>query len=807
MLDQRLNYDQFNLVYAPSTLAPVFPYLGRTQFVDVTANIALGQLDGPNTARIVFGSAGSNTMTGGALEDRLYGNAGNDTLTGGLGADYLEGGVGTDSYIAVGNDTIFDLDNQGTITFNGVPLVGGPRIAGDFWKSADGRFRFAKNAEQTPPSLVITDTQTGEGLEVLAYSFTPVLAANSTSAAPSQVNSFGIVLEDSQNPVPSTQTTAPEDTTINGRRENYTGGNLSDLVKSGAQPATGSAPNYDYAITVGGNDVVFLGPGDDRVLLGNDADTGFGEDGDDYMRGGPNSGDATLSAADTDVLSGGAGKDLLAGGIGGDLLIGGSQTDNIASGGSNAQGDWLMSGLGDDLLVGSVEKDFINGGAGRDSATAGSGDDLILGDGDYDFNLAPSTVSFTNINPGAAAEHSYNTTLGAWETRASGLLPNGQSMEIVLTPNNHFEWSWGLNGDNFSFSSTVARPAAQLLRLAPAGGNDVLRGGAGDDWIAGQTGADTLFGDAGSDRIYGDDFVSMSAADSGNDRIFGGEGNDRLFGNLGADEINGDAGDDRIQGDDAVLTGEPDRLFGGSGVDEILAGGGDDFIDAGDGNDLVVSGDSGNDFIIGGAGNDVLQGDGPGATGNDSLYGGEGNDTLRGNDGDDLLFGGEGSDQLLGEAGADTLSGGLGTDQLNGGEGNDNYLAAIAEDQSGPSITNIIDSGGLDRITFPIGVFPGTVRAETVGSDSIVRFGGDAIRIVGGASGGVIEQFAFFDGRVLTLPLSPSRQALNPSIIGMLPASSNSETIFRSGFEVELYVTPIEQPTQFADRLLGTSAK
>ena len=794
MLDIRLRYDQARLQYGPSSLVSVLPILENTQYIDTTAGITLGRPDGANVARVIFGSAQAESITGTGSDDRLYGRAGADTLTGGAGKDYFEGGAGNDSYVAAGSDTIFDSDNQGSIAFNGIMLTGGPRLAGDFWRSADGRFKYTKNAEQAPPSLVVSDTQTGDSLEILAYNFAAVLSIDVPANAPAQVTSFGITLEDSQNPLPSTQTTAPEDTTINGRRELYTGGALSDLVKAGAQPATQTSPNYDYVNTFGGADVIFLGPGNDRTLSGLDADTVFGEADDDYIRGGPNVGDATLSAADTDALSGGNGKDLIAGGIGSDLLIAGNREDDINAATTNAQGDWLLGGLGDDNLVGSSERDFINGGAGKDSASAGAGDDLILGDGEYDFNLAPSTVSFNNTNPGQAAEHTYNASNAMWETRASGTLPNGQTIDVVLTPTAHFQWAWALNGDDFMFTPVTARPVAQLVRLATGGGNDTLRGGAGDDWMAGQTGTDTLFGEAGNDRMYGNDFVAMSAVDSGNDNLFGGSGNDRIYGNLGDDALYGEDGDDRLQGDDSTTTGGADRIFGGRGNDEILGGGGNDVIDAGDGDDLVVSGDAGNDTIAGGAGNDVLQGDGPGASGDDTLFGGDGNDTLLGNDGADNLSGDAGNDTVRGEAGNDTLRGGPGVDQLDGGAGDDRYFVSSNEEPLG---STIVDSGGTDRLVFPIGIFPGTVRAQTVGADSIIRFGGDAVRIVGGANGSVIEQFEFSDGRVITL--TPNRAAPPP----LWNSPKTGDKIFASGFEAELYITPVEQPTSFADRLVG----
>lgn len=56
---------------------------------------------------IVFGSAQSDTLSGGSVTDHLYGMEGNDTLNGGDGADTLEGNTGDDLlYGGFGNDTL-----------------------------------------------------------------------------------------------------------------------------------------------------------------------------------------------------------------------------------------------------------------------------------------------------------------------------------------------------------------------------------------------------------------------------------------------------------------------------------------------------------------------------------------------------------------------------------------------------------------------------------------------------------------------------------------------------------------------------
>jgi Ca2+-binding RTX toxin-like protein len=776
MLSQRLGYDAIGLAYGESAIAPLPDGIPDARRTDVASSMVLGPQ--PGAPEIVFGTVGPDTLTGSTQADRLYGGAGADILSGGADADYLEGGTGNDSYALQGNDYLFDVDGLGSIAFNGVPLSGGPQIALDIWRSNDARFRFSRDRSQTPSALQIEDTQTGELVRVESFDFAQ--------------SSLGITLSSSGIP-PTTQTIAPEDLTALGRRDVYGGSASSDLVRAGTQPATVQNPNGDSANTQGGADVIYLGPGVDRSLAGNDADSVFGEDDDDYIRGGPNVGDAAAALADTDTIYGGNGRDLLAGNIGADAIHAGRPEDLIDGTTSNAQGDWLLGGPGNDVLVGFVERDFLNGGAGKDNVSGGSGEDLILGDGDYDFALSPSSVSFNNSSPGAAAEHTFNVSTNMWETRTSGTLPANQTIDVPITPNQHFLWTWGLNGDDFVFTPTTVRPVGQLVRVAPGGEADLIRGGSGDDWIAGQYGRDTIFGGAGNDRIFGEDFVAMAPADSGGDFLYGGDGNDRIFGNLGADLVNGEAGDDLLVGDDSASAGDADIIFGGAGVDEIRGGGGDDTIDAGEGNDVSVSGEGGNDVVRGGAGDDNIAGDGLSDSGNDQLFGDDGNDLLRGGNGNDLLFGGAGNDVLRGEEGNDTLKGGNGVDQLDGGAGDDRFQFTLMEESG----TQIVDTLGNDTLVFPSGVFPGTIQARTSGADSVISFGSDSVRIVGGAGGSVIEKFEFWDGRVINLPSAP------PPEPQQLNSRAGSERIFGSGFEVELYITPIEQPSQFADRLVG----
>ncbi|MFC4819861.1 calcium-binding protein [Dokdonella ginsengisoli] len=732
MLTARLAFDGKDLAYG-ETLSGSAMQRGTT-FRDDPASIVL-TVDNPLlplTPRVVaFGGSGPDVLSGGPGDDRLYGQAGNDTLTSGQGHDYMEGGLGSDTYNVVGGGAIiYDADGQGSVKFNQTLLTGGARQGADLWQSADSRFRFVRATHDETIGLLVFDNTTQQSFEIRDF-----LSGD-----------LGIVLQDESNPDPPTGTTAPADTSVNGVRDYYEGSPLGDLIRAGAQ--------YDYVFSYGGNDVIYGGPGADRFLSGPGADSVYGEEDNDYLQAGPSvSTDPPTLAGDTDVVAGGPGTDLVAGGVGDDVVYAGSPGDELDVGGTNAQGDWLMGGLGNDQVFGSNENDFINGGAGADAVLAGAGDDVVLGDGNFDFFLNGTPISFTSSSPGAAAKHTWNASTQVWNTQTSGTLPPGQAITIVLTPANHFQWTLGRIGDDFTFQPVVARPAGYDVRVASDGSNDVLYGGRGNDWMAGQTGDDYLYGGDGDDTLHGDDAIALpSGSAPGNDYLYGGAGNDRLFGNAGADFLYGEAGDDLLVGDGAGESGA-DTLYGGPGADTLRGADGDDVLYGEDGDDPELDGGNGNDVVYGGKGNDVLRGDGGTGSGNDVLYGDEGDDTLYGDSGNDILNGGLGHDTLEGGAGDDILDASNGNDILRGGAGNDSYrfVGTDAIFVQGIAETRIEDSAGSNRIVFGPYVFPGTVGLTVSGSDLIVRYGGlFGARVVGGASGSIIPIYEFSDGRTFT---------------------------------------------------------
>lgn len=255
-------------------------------------------------------------------------------------------------------------------------------------------------------------------------------------------------------------------------------------------------------------------------------------------------------------------------------------------------------------------------------------------------------------------------------------------------------------------------------------GIDRLFGGAGNDVLFGGDSRDTLFGGAGADSLSGGfaDDVLYSGSGVGTifDRASGGVGNDSLFGGSGRDSLSGDAGDDLIEGGGAA-----DRLFGGAGDDTIRGGDGVDSLSGGIGRD-TIEGQGGNDRLSGGGQADLLLGGGS----NDILAGDVGADVLRGEAGHDALFGGSEADRLFGGAGRDSLTGGGGADDFvftglaDLGRG---ALRDVVTDFA--SGVDQIDLRALDLVDVGSGPFTGAgqVRFDAAASRLLIETTGDGV--------------------------------------------------------------------------------
>lgn len=192
---------------------------------------------------------------------------------------------------------------------------------------------------------------------------------------------------------------------------------------------------------------------------------------------------------------------------------------------------------------------------------------------------------------------------------------------------------------------------------------DTLVGGAGNDRITSFGGADLIKGGGGHDVILalGDDAVILGGG--GRDTITTTGDNVQIDGGNGVDFASVSLSDVE---DDLVLdlvSGEATTFLNGTVMTNVEAygvttGSGNDFIDLTDFNDEANAG-AGDDEILGLGGDDKLSG----GAGSDIVDGGDGDDVVDGGAGDDVLLGGAGDDEII-LSNADTATGGEGADNF-----------------------------------------------------------------------------------------------------------------------------------------------
>ena len=222
-------------------------------------------------------------------------------------------------------------------------------------------------------------------------------------------------------------------------------------------------------------------------------------------------------------LFGGAGNDTLTGGSGNDLLFG------------QANNDTLLGKGGFDFLFGGADADTLTGGDADDQVFGESGNDRMIwnpGD-DTDLNEGGDGTDTVEVNGGNGTE-AFTTTANGTRVRFDRLTPAPFSLDIGTSE----KLNVNANGGDDSFSAT-----GNLLAIAIT-----VDGGTGNDTILGSNGADTLLG--------GD----------GNDFVDGQQGNDTAFLGANDDTFQWDPGDgsDTVEGAD----GSDTMLFNGANIAE-----------------------------------------------------------------------------------------------------------------------------------------------------------------------------------------------------------------------------------------------
>lgn len=635
----------------------------------------------------IYGQENDDVLVGDAGNDRIYGDQGDDQLSGGVGRDYLYGGGGNDilrgdagsyDYLSggYGNDTYLFALGDGDTTISNIDQSAGRN---DVLRLLEGLSSEDIRPTRNFSDLLLTVQSTGEVITVQNY-------FNGDAAGGYALDAVA-----------------------------FTNGTTWDIntVKNRVQQSTEGADQlYGYA----------------------GADTLNGAGGDD-----------TLNGADgSDTLSGGAGHDCLNGQNGNDALVG------------NAGDDRLYGHDGDDLLQGGDGRDYLYGGDGNDSLRGGAGSDDYLsggaGDDTYLFKTGDGNTRINNYDAG----QDRNDVLqimegvepeGVKATRSgSNLLLTVEPTGEVITVENYFRndaaGAYGLNSIEFSGGTVWDIATVKDLVQQSTEGADQLYGYADDDTLNGKGGNDTLYGAGGDDVLDGGDGDDNVQGQEGNDVISGGAGDDRLYGHDGVDTLSGGEGRDYLYGgndnDDLQGGDGSDNLYGGSGSDILAGGKGNDDLRGDQGDDVYrFSKGDGTDSIYDAAGQDRIEftnvdssevvvrregdhlritipstgdsvliehqfsrtdtaaqsasletvdfADGVSWTFDDlmaeAIEGTEGDDVINGFTRDENIEGGDGADEIYGHEGADTILGGAGNDGLDGGEDQDELFGGLGDDQ------------------------------------------------------------------------------------------------------------------------------
>jgi trimeric autotransporter adhesin len=667
---------------------------------------------GSNIENLTLTGAAAINGTGNGLGNVITGNSAENTLDGAAGADTMIGGAGNDTYVVddagdvitenAGESEGKDLV-QSSITYTlaanleNLTLTGNAAINGT--GNTDDNVIKGNNADNTLDGAAGNDNISGnDGNDKLLGG-----DGNDTLDGGDGNDTLdgGAVLIGGRNVLSGG---AGDDT--------YIVSNTTDEVSEGAGQGTDEVQssvtyilgaNIEKLTLTGTANIDGTGNTLDNIITGNDGKNALnGGDGKDTINGG----------AGNDTLNGGAGDDSLIGGLGDDTYVVDSTTDvivELTGGGSdtvqssatyvlgsnienltligtsaingtgNALANVIMGNSADNELDGGGDgttADTLVGGAGNDTYTVHSANDVITEAADGGLDTVKSAVSLSL----SAVEYVENLTLTG--TAISG---TGNALANVITGN---------GADN-------------ILDGGGTGGTvDTLVGGAGNDTYIVHNSSDvvTELSGEGSDTVQSsanytlglnlENLTLTGAATLGT----GNELANTIVGNDSGDRLNGMAGDD--------------SLTGGIGSDTLDGGTGNDNMAGGLGNDTYMV-DSAGDVVTessNAAGTDTVQSSINYTLGSNlenlTLIGGAtigvGNDlanTIVGNDNGDRINGLAGDDSLTGGMGSDTLDGGTGNDTMTGGQGNDTYYVDSLQDVV---IETNLPSSGIDTVQVSI---------------------------------------------------------------------------------------------------------
>jgi Ca2+-binding RTX toxin-like protein len=670
----------------------------------------------------IYGGGGNDTIYGSQSGDHLAGGAGDDEIHGQAGADQIYGDSGFNQNLTTRLDRVTPASQIQILQVVTSETAGNDRLFGDAGDDiifgdhgvitqADGTQRIFTTGNVV--RVETTNLANGGNDEIQGGADNDVELGGAGNDLIDGNDGQDLILGD--HGVLTSRAggvmTSPRFRTLGGAQLYDSAGNAQ--VTAAWQTAPGTLPTWanwlitltdgyagnDYLAGGAGNDTIFGQAGDDaiqgdgsiRLDVGTvanpkasvedfdhfDAGTGLpvsaaGNDGDDYVEGGP-------------------GSDLVFGNLGQDDLIGGSSSlfGTVTAGLRSDGADTIFGGAGTRSARNDLG-DLSAAGHARDA-------DTILGDNGNIFRTLGANGGYLSFNYD-------NYGPSKITPRAIVLLdytPGGNAADQGAADVLH-----GEGGDDEIHGQT---------------GNDVIFGEGQDDDLYGEAGSDRIYAGAGEDGVLGDDGRIQTSRNGLTETLYGLNapnaqvnisipgpftgsweyitgrvyktvtvaawavgGNDMIYGGLGDDFLHAGAGDDAVSGAEAqaaFYNSLPVSNTNPLGYDPVtrklaaydannpltrIAGFflNFDAVDTAgqkieDGKDRIF-GDLGNDWLVGG-------------TGNDRLFGGKGDDLLNADDNldtagglnnqpdtalfadRDFVYGGDGLDVLIANTGGDRL--------------------------------------------------------------------------------------------------------------------------------------------------------
>ena len=419
-----------------------------------------------------------------------------------------------------------------------------------------------------------------------------------------------------------------------------------------------------------------------------------------YVQAGSSGMNATDTLNRGAFMLGGAGNDTLTGGTANDLLIGNAGNDALDGGQGN---DALLGGVGDDNLKGNDGQDLLLGGTGDDTLDGGADNDVLKGGAGTDTYAFSGTwgTDLITDSDGQGSLKIGTQTLGGVTWLAENVYKDNASGQIVVRTNGG--------------GSLVVLKEGDANRILIKGWSETQNLGISLQGSAPAAPAVTLAGDF-QKATSGTNFV----IDGSNNYVSAGDqagALDLLNGGGGNDVIDGKGGDDALSG-----MGGDDYLIGGSGSDHIQAGMGKDTLIGGAGDDLLYG--SSDDPVVLPTKTDFTPPTNPNPHPQGSGFtwtSGYTNTTASGvplgvssaprnrlaDDQGSLIDGGTGHDFIAAGTGADTVHGGADNDYIYGmdkadilfGDGGNDLIYGDGNQPGGSSIVwTTFDNHGNDLI-------------------------------------------------------------------------------------------------------------